>query len=235
MPDKRFKDVAVTRCTGRTKAGTRCTNPADVGSTRCRQHPYRLRGRPSKLTVELTAEVVWLVLEGNYIETAAQAVGIDKGTLYRWLRRGEEAIAVAEESVDDGDKLLGDKVYDHVPPEEWGYIDFRHALKTAEAFAETELLRKAQWPATSAWTAFLTILERRHPARWKRREALEHEGAIAGRVEVIVPEPGDKRDKVVAILAEALKGAPDLEAARHAKPKAARKTSGKTTRKRGQK
>lgn len=226
MPDKRFKDAAVTRCTARTSAGSRCMHPADVGSTRCKQHSYKLRGRPSKLTVELTAEVVWLVLEGNYIETAAQAVGIDKSTLYYWQRRGDEARAKAEEQVASGEDLLGDKLYDHVDPAEWPYLDFFHALKSAEAFAETELVRRIQWPSTSAWQAFATILERRHPGRWKRREALEHEGTITARGELVVPDD-DKRSQVISILAEALRGAPDLEA------ELAEKTTQKNRRKRG--
>jgi hypothetical protein len=209
----KFEEVAVTRCTARTKAGDRCSRPADPGATRCKQHPYRMPGRPSKLTVALTAELVWLILEGNYVETAAQAVGVDKTTLYRWLRRGEDALARAEEEVEDGDALLGDGIYNHTDPSDWPYIDFRHALKSAEAFAETELLRKVQWPSTSAWQAFATILERRHPARWKRREAVEHEGAVGVRAEVIVPDTEERRAKVIGILGEALKSSPDLKAA----------------------
>lgn len=235
MPAPKFDSAAITRCTGRTKGGTRCTHKADPGSTRCTQHPYKLRGRPSKLTVELTAELAWLVLEGNYIETAAQAVGVDKTTLYRWLRRGEEAIAVAEESVEDGDELLGDRIYNATNPDDWPYIDFRHALKTAEAFAETELVRKVQWPSTAPWQAFATILERRHPARWKRRDAVEVEGAITARAEVIVPDGDEKRGQVIGILAAALAGAPDLDAALALAKKPTRKTTQKTTRKRGSK
>lgn len=219
----KIEDVAVMRCTGRTKAGERCSNKAETGSTRCRQHRYALRGRPSKLTAELTAEICWLVLEGNYLDVAAQAVGVDRTTLRRWLRRGEEALAAAEEAVDDGDKLLGDRIYNFVDPGEWSYLDFHHALKSAEAFAETELLRKAQWPTTSAWQAFMTILERRHPQRWKRREAVEHEGGVAVRGELVVPAE-DKVDKVVAILAEAMRSTPEGRAAAEA--------AGKTTTKR---
>lgn len=231
-----YKDAAVTRCTGRTKAGTRCTKPADVGSTRCPLHPYKLRGRPSKLTVELTAEIVWLILEGNYVETAAQAVGVSKSTLYAWQRRGDEALALAEEAVESNEDLLGDKLYNHVPPDEWPYVDFLHALKSAEAYAETELVRKVQWPATAPWQAFATILERRHPARWKKREAVEHEGTVTARGELVIPDTAEKRTAVIGILANALRGNPELEAAAGAKAtKPSRKTTTKTPRKRGQK
>lgn len=236
MSERQFKDAAVTRCTGRTKEGTRCTKPADVGSTRCKLHPYKLRGRPSKLTVELTAELVWLILEGNYIETAAQAIGVDKSTLYRWLRRAEEALAMAEEQVSNGDELLGDKVYNHTDPDDWPYIDFRHALKSAEAFAETELVRSVRWPSTAPWQAFATLLERRHPSRWKRREAVEHEGEVTTRAVDVVPDTEQKRASIVGILATALRDNPHFAApASSSSTKPARKAAKKTARKSGPK
>jgi hypothetical protein len=44
--------------------------------------------RPTKLTAEVTAEIVRLVEAGNYNETAAEAVGIDRQTFHNWMKWG---------------------------------------------------------------------------------------------------------------------------------------------------
>lgn len=194
-------DVESVRCTGRTAAGSRCSRRAEEGTTRCAQHGYKPRGRPSKLTPELTAEVVYLVLEGNYLETAAQAVGISVRTLHNWRARGDDAMAKAEEAVADTEELAGDKLYEHVDPREWVYIDFFHALKTAEAYAETELLRRAA-SGGFGWQAPMTVLERRHPSRWRRRESRDVEvSGNVGRTTIVVPDTEEKRHAVAAALA----------------------------------
>lgn len=198
-----MSDDSRPRCTGRTAAGGRCRHPAEDGSTRCAQHGYKMPGRPSKLTPALTQQIVFLILEGNYLETAAQAVGVDVATLHRWNRRAGEAIARAEEAVEDGELLLGDGIYEHTDPAEWPYIDFRHALKSAEAYAETELLRRAS-SGGNGWQAPMTVLERRHPLRWKRREGRDLEAADGGAipVRVVAPDTDGKRREVAGIIAE---------------------------------
>lgn len=196
-------DHASRRCTGRTANGARCRRRAEEGSTRCSQHGYRMPGRPSKLTPELTEAIVYLILEGNYLETAAQAVGVDVATLHRWQRRAGEAIARAEEAVEDGNELLGEGIYEHTDPAEWPYLDFRHALKSAEAFAETDLLRRAASGAFG-WQAPMTVLERRHPMRWRRRERLDVGGDDGGAVpvKVVTPDTEAKRTELLELVAE---------------------------------
>lgn len=201
MSDEREDNVR--RCTARTAAGARCRRNAEEGSTRCSQHAYKARGRPSKLTPELTDEVVWLILEGNYIEVACQAVGISKSTFHNWQRRGAEAMARAEEQVETTEDLAGDKLYNVLDPSEWVYVDFLHALKTAEAFAETELLRQAR-PGFPGWQAPMTILERRFGMRWRRRESVELEGELGiTPVKVVKPDTEERRKRVAEILAGA--------------------------------
>lgn len=48
-------------------------------------------GRPTKLSPELQERVIAYLRQGNYLETAAAAAGIDRTTLRDWLRRGERA------------------------------------------------------------------------------------------------------------------------------------------------
>lgn len=221
------------RCTGRTAAGGRCRRRAEEGATRCSQHGYKMPGRPSRLTPELTEAIVYLVLEGNYLETAAQANGVAPSTLHYWRRRGQDAWARAEEAVEDRNELLGDGIYDRTDPAEWVYLDFLDALKTAEAYAETELLRRAS-AGGFGWQAPMTVLERRHPARWKRREARELEGADGGAipVRVVTPDTDGKRRELVGIIAE-LGVLEDLEPAAAPATESTTKTGRKTGQKRG--
>lgn len=223
-------DHASRRCSGRTANGQRCRRKAEEGSTRCAQHGYRMPGRPSKLTPELTEAIVFLILEGNYLETAAQACGVDVATLYRWQRRAGEAIAKAEERVEDGEKLLGEGIYEHTDPADWPYLDFRHALKSAEAYAETELLRRAA-AGGFGWQAPMTVLERRHPSHWRRRDRLEVEGADGGAVplKLVAPETEAKRRAIAELITNAGVLAPaELEAvAAETKPTKPRRTKPK--------
>ena len=47
-----------------------------------------MRGRPTKFNPALAEKVLQYVRSGAYIETAAAASGINKATLFRWLREG---------------------------------------------------------------------------------------------------------------------------------------------------
>lgn len=182
-------------CTFIKADGKRCTKLAQPGKTRCWHHSYKVPGRPGKLTPELSEKVIQLMLEGNYLTTAAQAVGVSERTLHRWLERGDDVEAKAlEQAEEDGD------LYEHISPDEWVYLDFRHAVKSAAAYAETELLRQAATGALG-WQAPMTILERRHPQRWRRSDRHEHEhtGAVATTVEHVKPDEG-KRTEIAGIL-----------------------------------
>jgi hypothetical protein len=46
-------------------------------------------GRPTKLTEELTAQVVETIKRSNHPETAALACGISRASYYDWKRKGE--------------------------------------------------------------------------------------------------------------------------------------------------
>lgn len=49
-------------------------------------------GRPSKLTIEVQEKICTAIQLGGYIETAAAFGGVDKDTLYDWLKRGQREI-----------------------------------------------------------------------------------------------------------------------------------------------
>lgn len=212
MSDKAKKPTPP-KCSFVKPDGRRCTKNARQGSTRCWHHSFKVPGRPTKLTEELRGAIVMLVVEGNYLETAAQACGVHKTTLYRWLEKADHLEAAALEHVDPDlppDELPD--LWDLVDPDDWVYLDFRNALKTAEAWAETELLRQAA-SGRQGWQAQMTVLERRHATRWRRTEHHEVGGAVDVRAksELVIPE-GEKRQRTAAIL-EAAK-VPALEAAK---------------------
>jgi hypothetical protein len=190
------------KCTGTTARGTRCTKLAQPGSTRCAHHGFDVKaiGRPSSLTPELADNIVGLVLEGNYIKTAAEASGISERLLYRWIERADHIEAQVMEHHDGEDVDL----YEHVDPALWLYLDFRQSLKSAAAYAETELLRMVRNPGFGPWQAAMTILERRKPDHWRRRDTRELEvpGGIAITVQDVRPE-GEARDEILEVLEQA--------------------------------
>lgn len=201
MADK--KGPPPPKCSAKKADGRPCRNTPQPNSTRCWHHSFKVPGRPTKLDVDLTQRILDAVLEGNYLETAAQAAGIGKTTLYRWLRRGDDAEALVAEHLDEDQ--AGADAYEHLDPAEWPYLDFRHALKSAEAFAETELLRRTI-TGGRGWQAYMTVLERRHPERWGRRDRVMHEGAVdLGKPKVVVPDTDAKRALIAEILAGALR------------------------------
>lgn len=204
MADDRetYGDDRKRRCSARTRTGARCRKLAAPGSDRCAHHAFGVPGRPRKVDPRITAQVVDALLDGNYLETAAAIVGISKSTLYRWLRKAEELETDALERAAEAEDEEPD-VYSYVDPRDWPLLDFRHAVKSAEAWAEAELLRKAA-RAGLGWQAFMTILERRHPARWGRRKTFDHDDdELRGRgrtAELITPDEDEARLAIARML-----------------------------------
>jgi transposase len=110
-------------------------------------------GRRTKLTPEVHNLIVEAIRVGNYVETSAQAAGITKQTLYRWLEQAED---------DNADQI---------------YRDFRDALESARAEAEKmdlEIITRAAHDGS--WQAAAWKLERKHPNRWGRVTRTEISG-----------------------------------------------------------
>lgn len=104
-------------------------------------------GRPSKaeqvLTPDMLEAVGLLLAEGNYEETVADFLGIDRTTWWRWKVRGE----------DDHGSI---------------FEVFRNTVKRAQATAEIVLLRQIRLGA-EGWQSKAWISERRFQERWGRR------------------------------------------------------------------
>ena len=101
--------------------------------------------RPTKLTSEVQEQIVTAIRAGNYIETAAAYAGIDKSTLYDWLRRGARS-------------------------PRGPYRGFSNAVKKALAEAEVRDVALIAKAGTKEWQAAAWRLERKFPDRWGRRD-----------------------------------------------------------------
>jgi len=108
-------------------------------------------GRPTDLTPELQEKIVQAIKAGNYIETASAYAGINKTTLYDWLKRGS-------------------KETDGI------YVEFSNAVEKALADAEVRDVAIIAKAADTYWQASAWRLERKFPKRWGRKDRLEHTG-----------------------------------------------------------
>ena len=107
------------------------------------------KGRPLKLTPEITEIICNSIKQGDYTETAAAMAGIHKDTLYEWLKKGNRA---QRKSI---------------------YRDFTDAVKKAQAERESLSVRVITLASKNQWQAAAWKLERQNPDRWGLRNRTE--------------------------------------------------------------
>lgn len=117
-------------------------------------------GRPEKLTPELQQKIVDAIRMGAYIETAAAYAGINKSTLYDWMRRGARA-------------------------KSGKYKEFSNAIEKALAESEMRDLAVIAKASRENWQAAAWRLERKFPDRWGRRKAKSEIAKIEAETEFI--------------------------------------------------
>ena len=100
-------------------------------------------GRPTKLTPAVQALIVQALEAGNVLDTAGPYAGIDKATLYRWLKAGRKAKSGI-------------------------HREFCDAVEKAVARAEVRDVALIAKAAETQWQAGAWRLERRFPERWGR-------------------------------------------------------------------
>jgi len=129
--------------------------------------------RPTKLTPEVEEKIIGYIRGGNYIEAAAAAAGINKVTLYRWLKRG----APGNEKQD----------------RKGIYREFSNAVE--KACAEAQIIATYTIRNDGSWQSKAWWLERRFPKLWGRVEYRgEAEGAEADRGDEILNKLLEKLD-----------------------------------------
>ena len=119
-------------------------------------------GRPSKLTPEISKKICEAIQAGNYIETAAAYAGINKTTLYDWLKRGAREM----------ERVNASKTA-KVKKSEAPYVDFSNAIEKAFAQSEVRDVTIIGQAAKKNWQAAAWRLERRFPTRWGRKDQME--------------------------------------------------------------
>jgi len=99
------------------------------------------RGRPSKLTPELTQQFCDALRRCWHIETAADMTGISRRSVYSWIKKGKQ----------EGEGV---------------HRDFLHAVKKALAETAAQCVGEIQAAGKSSWQANAWLLERRYPELW---------------------------------------------------------------------
>jgi hypothetical protein len=121
---------------------------------------------------------------GNYLETAAAYAGVQKATIYNWMRRGRDELR----RVDNGP---GRKV----KKAEELHVDLLYAVEYAQAEAAQRDLQNVSFAADylGDWRASAWRMERRYPEQWGRREhqTVQHEGSGGGPVTFVQVAPQD--------------------------------------------
>lgn len=133
-------------------------------------------GRPPVLDSDVTRRVVEVVRAGNYAEVAAASVGISGSTFRAWLREGARIRRVLEPL----DEEAYDAAVDDLTEHQLQQAEFSAAVEKAMADSEVIDVLNVRKAAADHWQAAMTRLERRHPQRWGRREAVEVTGQLDG-------------------------------------------------------
>lgn len=110
--------------------------------------PKRKNWRPTRLTPKVAQSICEIVKDGVSPEIAAAAAGIGRTAYYDWRSRG---------------RVQPDTIY----------ADFNEMLEQALAECEARAARVVVNAFPDSWQAAMTLLERRFPDRWGRRERVD--------------------------------------------------------------
>lgn len=161
------------------------SDPTDLPLAAATGAGARRIGRPPVLDGDVTRRVVEVVRAGNYAEVAAASVGISGSTFRAWLREGARIRRVLEPL----DEAEYDAAVDALTEHQLQQAEFSAAVEKAMADSEVIDVLNVRKAAADHWQAAMTRLERRHPQRWGRREAIEVSGQLDGvHVDASTPE-----------------------------------------------
>ena len=145
------------------------------------------RGRPDKLTHEVQEALVKALRLGNFRGPAARFAGISSRTLYEWLKIGEKQ-------------------------HQGKFRVLLSAVRKAEADAEVAMVARLMEHAKKDTRAVQFYLERKHAARWGKRDRVTLQGdAEAAPVQIEVKDANLAKlsDEQLAKLVEILDSVAD--------------------------
>jgi hypothetical protein len=145
------------RCTATTKTGKPCRRRPAPGTGRCAVHAGdQLDG----LTPDVHQEIVHTIELGAPRELAAEAAGISRATLFRWLSRGET------DDAPERFRKLADDVH------------------RASARGAVRSLLEIQRDESGGWQRHKWLLAVRYPEHFTERGRLEHTGPEDGPIDI---------------------------------------------------
>jgi transposase len=132
-----------------------------------------------KLTPQRVKTILANIAAGGYIEQSCVAAGITARSYNRWLERGRA----------EPDSVFGELL---------------ELAQRAEAIAEARLVRFVQIAAEDPrnWAAAMTMLERRHPERWGRKDRVHSTVDATHKLEIVfakVKESSDVDDQAIDV------------------------------------
>ena len=148
-------------------------------------------GRDTKLTPTVQEKIVAVIRSGGYLETAAAHAGVNVSVFREWLRRGErervrrqrgERGRTAERIYLDFsgavEKALADaesRFVALVNRAASGYdvTKIKKILKRGPTGRMELVEETTEISHVQSWQAAMTLLERRWPGRWARREVID--------------------------------------------------------------
>lgn len=121
---------------------------------RARKPPAKPRAIITKLNEDTQKAICDVIRAGNYMETAAAYAGINRDTLYEWMKKGRAARTAGRNNI---------------------YSRFVEELELALAQGEVRDLAIIGKAAEQVWQAAAWRLERRMPDKYGRRTRVEHD------------------------------------------------------------
>lgn len=129
------------------------------------------RGRKSKLTDELRDEICELLENGNFIETACDAVGISHQTFYRWLDENSELNEAIKRARSKAERKSIERIRKAA---EGGDVASVQEVEKRYPDGTIEKERNVKY-TNGQWQADAWFLERSFPARWGKRQEIKQE------------------------------------------------------------
>jgi transposase len=131
-----------------------------------RTERQKLYGGKPRYNEVVHQTIVQAIREGNYIGTAAALAGVARSTIDDWTRTGRMEMKAAEE-------YGTEPIHPH-------YVQLVKDMEEAEADFESRMVKKVVNVAESnqpqTWQAAMTILERKYPAKFGKKDALKIQG-----------------------------------------------------------